>query len=250
MNPSTNTKLTDTATDINALPLQVRADMFRKMKKNELLNSGIDPNSTIGRQFLQQVEDRINREFQTQNITSGAITLTPEFVEKNPQLGNQLIGQGIEVSPAKTTEEKTREAGRKELIVAAKDALKTLEEKSGVSATQRRSSKKNVSGFAPSLLRPLREMFGFIDPDSQEVNTKFADVASTLAFSIGGKQFTQTELELIEPLLPRIWKDESVNRTNLVKLIDILDRQLGTKQPENNLSADDEALIQKYKNAR
>lgn len=108
MNPSQSGQLTDGMADLNSLPLTFRAQLFKKNAEDALIQRKIDPLSTAGRQYLQQVDDAINNQFQMQNISSGQVPLTPEFANQNPQVANQLFGQGVKVTSndksAETTE--------------------------------------------------------------------------------------------------------------------------------------------------
>jgi hypothetical protein len=161
---------------------------------------------------------------------AGMQGITPDFLQQAAIRDLQMTG-GKNLSRIKAAQDLlfpqqeqgeagaqvTQRIARQDLVKAAKSALKTMDKHKG----------KDVTGFPTTVFRQQREKVGLVSPASVEVRAKLADVGTAFAFGRGGKQFTETELRLIEPLLPFPNEDERVIRNKLKALIETTEEQLG-----------------------
>ena len=162
-----------------------------------------------------QLKETIDRRARQELVREGVGDLE-KLSGTDPTGALRLKREGFEPVPKVSGErQKTLEA-RTDLLEAAKSAKSILDEYEG---------KKDVTGFFPMLLRQKREGFGLVSPESTRMMAAIADVATKYAFGTGGKQFTETELRLIRPLLPRPEDGENVVGNKLNALVEFLEDQ-------------------------
>lgn len=193
----------------------------KKIKQYYPQYTNID-DALLGQKYLQKYGPAI------ESLKGGFQTLKDLPEKQQTAIG--AFGKEIGLEPIAAKENRpaeivAKEEGRKLLSSAAQDALNSLD--------QYRKQGKDVTGITQTAFRKYREQLGLVSPESVDFQARLGNVGATYAFSTGGKQFTETELRLISPLLPEPEEDEKVIERKLKTLIGILST-LDTKRPDIN----------------
>jgi len=215
MNPN---QPTDSVTNINSLPLQFRAQLFRQNAKNSLLQGQVDPLSTSGRQYMQQVEDMINQQFQVENIQSGNVPLTSAFATQNPQVANQLIQAGIKVSEKPTASQLERR--------------QTLDQLSPIIDRISKAALNAPTGFPGSFLAKLGYIPGIEGGEAEFLERNRVGFARQIAKVLAGESGVATDEDVQRwlELLPKpgdTFKERVRTLGDMVTQVEIETKTLG-----------------------
>ena len=196
-------------------------------------SSVLQQKPNINTQQLKQLDTFILSK-QSEQLARQRGFIPDDLAKTNPSAALRLSGEGIPFGDAtgasgETPEGKRRREARVELLGVTKRARGIFEEfdKKG----------KDVTGFFPTFLFGTRKKFGLVTPEQTRARAAISDVASTFAFSVGGKQFTRTELDLIRGLLPEPSDNEGVIRDKLAQLEETLKSKSGVQTPTNTQPA-------------
>jgi len=194
-----------------------------------LLKLGVEQNPKIqaSLQKMQTANSKMDTYIQLRKMAEGIkgniLKMSDVPAKYRTFVSDILLREGYD--PAKIEEEKEIKKSNKakaELLKEAERALRTLQKIRG-----------NVTGFAPGFLRQFREKIGAVTPESVTARGAIADVSKQY-FKVAGTQFTATEREILEPLIPEAGEDEGVIIGKLQQLINSLSEDVG-KEPEREL---------------
>lgn len=173
---------------------------------------------------LSQYAPRLVGDYQTL-ITSGEVAGAGGVPEtKDPvklALQAQQVQAGTFEPNVDTTEaERKQTSSRAELLDSITQAKKYFEE----------NKSKNLTGFAlGGKTRGIREQFGWLSKEQIRANSLLSQVNQMLAFSSsegGGKQFTETEKELLSGII----MDPKANENVILNQLDEMTKGIKRKQ--------------------